>query len=52
MPEPFRASKALGASMSAKEILSIALISAVTVAIAMRIDMVRSLVAPGTGKAP
>lgn len=38
--------------MSAKEILSIALISAVTVAVAMRIDMVRELVAPGTGRAP
>ena len=38
--------------MSAKEILSIALISAVTVAVAMRIQMVRDLVAPGSGKAP
>ena len=38
--------------MSAKEILSIALISAITVAVAMRVDAIRSLVAPGTGKAP
>jgi hypothetical protein len=38
--------------MSAKEILSIALISAVTVAIAMRVDAIRMVVAPGTGKAP
>ena len=38
--------------MSAKEILSIALIAAVTVAVAMRVDAIRGLVAPGTGKAP
>lgn len=38
--------------MSAKEILSIALISALTVAVAMRIQTVRDLVAPGSGKAP
>lgn len=38
--------------MDAKHTLYIALIAAVTVAVAMRVDTIRALVAPGTGKAP
>ena len=38
--------------MDFKELAKIALVAAATVAIVMRIDMARSIIAPGTGKAP